>query len=178
MALNIPLVNHPTTQTFIKILDLKASQLSLPESPTLMKVAVAAYAVTQMLAQYVGHSLLGGVIYGLASAALAVGSTYVLLRALKQEHKFVRTVTAIAAIGALAALAYVVLHFIVGGALMVLPPPQAEKLTRFLLFPVIVWIVFMYAFFYRHVALRPIPAFVAATLYALVVEIVLSSIAK
>lgn len=176
MAINIPVVNHPTTQTFIKMLNLEASQLSLPESPTLMKAAVAAYAVTQMFAQYVGHSLLGGIIYGLASAAIAVGSTYVLLRALKQEHKFVRTLTAIAATGALAALAYVVLHSILA---VVLPPPlPTEKLVRFLLFPIILWIVFMYAFLYRHVALRPIPAFVTATLYALVVEVVLSSIAK
>jgi hypothetical protein len=34
----------------------------------------------------------------------------------------------------------------------------------------------MYAFLFRHVSLRPIPAFVTASLYVLAIEIVLSSI--
>ena len=34
----------------------------------------------------------------------------------------------------------------------------------------------MYAFLLRHVSLRPIPAFVTAALYVLVIEVVLSAI--
>ena len=79
-----------------------------------------------------------------------------------------------AATGALAAAAYVFLHLIVG---VVLPDPlPTERLARFLLFPIIIWILFMYAFLLRHVSLRPIPAFVTAALYVLVIEVVLSAI--
>jgi hypothetical protein len=34
----------------------------------------------------------------------------------------------------------------------------------------------MYAFLLRHVALRPIPAFVTAALYVLAIEVVLSAV--
>ncbi|MCX7899012.1 MAG: hypothetical protein N2444_02825 [Methylocystis sp.] len=58
-----------------------------------------------------------------------------------------------------------------------MPFPSQKKLLHFLLFPIIVWLIFLYAFFYRQVELRPIPAFSMATLYVLVVEIVMSAIA-
>ncbi len=174
MALNIPLVNDPTPRTFLKMLNLEASQLSLPESDTLMKGALAAYVVLQLGAQWFSHSIFVSVFYGLASAAVLYGATFYLLRYLKQEEKFVKTLTAMAGMGALAALAYIVLHLIVGVALP--PPLPTDKLVRFLLFPIIIWTVFMYAFLLRHVALRPIPAFVAASIYVLVIEVVLSSV--
>jgi len=79
-----------------------------------------------------------------------------------------------AVMGAVAALAYIILHLIVGVALP--PPLPTDRLARFLLFPIIVWTAFMYAFLLRHVSLRPIPAFVVAALYVLFIEVVLSTI--
>jgi hypothetical protein len=38
--------------------------------------------------------------------------------------------------------------------------------------------VFMYAFLFRHVSLRPVPAFVAASLYVIVIEVILSPICR
>lgn len=174
MALNIPFVNDQTPKTFFKMLNLEASQLSLPESEQLMKGAFAAYVVLQIAAQYFGHSLPASIFYGIATAAVLYGATLALLRFLKQEHKFIKTVTALAVMGALGALAYIVLHLIVGVALP--PPLPTERLARFLLFPIIIWTIFMYAFLFRHVDLRPIPAFVTASLYVLVIEVVLSSV--
>jgi hypothetical protein len=174
MALNIPLVNEQTPRTFLKMLNLEASQLSLPESPQLMKAMLAAYVVLQAGAQFFSHSAVVSIFYGLASAGVLYGATFYLLRYLKQEEKFVKTLIALAGMGALAALAYIVLHLIVGVALP--PPLPTERLARFLLFPIIIWTVFMYAFLFRHVSLRPIPAFVTASLYVLAIEIVLSSI--
>jgi len=174
MALNIPFINEQTPRTLFKMLNLEASQLSLPESKQLMQGALVAYAVLQTGAQFFSQSLLVSVFYGVASVGVLYGATVFFLRYLKQEDKFVRTLTALAAMGAVAALAYIILHFIVGVALP--PPLPTDRLARFLLFPIIVWTVFMYAFLFRHVALRPIPAFVAATLYVLVIEIVLAAI--
>ena len=174
MALNIPLVNDPTPRTFWKILNLEASQLSLPESQTLLKGSLGAYVVLQTIAQYFSHSLPVSIFYGLATAGVLIAATFYLLRYLKQEEKFVRTLTAMAAMGALGAFAYIVLHLIVGVALP--PPLPTERLARFLLFPIIIWTLFMYAFLLRHVALRPIPAFVVSALYVLAIEVVLSAI--
>ncbi|MFM9154146.1 MAG: hypothetical protein ACKOPC_11215, partial [Methylocystis sp.] len=107
---------------------------------------------------------------------LLYGATFYLLKYMKEEHKFVRTMIALAGMGALAALAYIILHLIVGVALP--PPLPTERLARFLLFPIIMWTAFMYAFLFRHVSLRPIPAFVTAALYVLVIQVILSSISR
>lgn len=174
MALNIPLVNDPTPRTFFKMLNLEASQLSLPESQTLMKGALAAYVVLQAGAQAFSHSIPVSIFYGLSSAAILYGATFYLLRYLKQEEKFVKTLAAMAVMGAVAALAYIILHVIVGIALP--PPLPTDRLVRFLLFPIIIWTLFMYAFLLRHVSLRPLPAFVTAALYVLAIEVILSAI--
>lgn len=174
MAFNIPFINDPTPRTVLKMLNLEASQLSLPESEQLMKGALAAYVVLQIGAQYFSHSLPVSIFYGLSTAAVLYGATLLLLRYLKQEDRFIKTVSALAILGAVGAGAYIVMHFIVGIALP--PPLPTERLTRFLLFPIIIWLVFIYAFLFRHVALRPIPAFVTASVYVLIIEIVLSSV--
>ena len=118
----------------------------------------------------------GMAIYGFGGAVLLYGATFYLLRYMKEDHKFVRTMIALAGMGALAALAYIILHLIVGVALP--PPLPTERLARFLLFPIIMWTAFMYAFLFRHVSLRPIPAFVTAALYVLVIQVILSSISR
>lgn len=174
MALNIPFVKDETPKTFFKMINLEASQLSLPESSQLLNAALAAYVALQAGAQYFSHSLAVSIFYGVSSAIVLYAATRTLLRYLQQEHKFVKTLTAMAVMGAIAALAYIILHLIVGVALP--PPLPTERLARFLLFPIIVWTAFMYAFLLRHVSLRPIPAFVTAALYVLAIEVVLSSI--
>jgi hypothetical protein len=174
MALNIPFINEPTPRALWKIVNLEASQLSLPDSKQLMYVALAAYVVLQFGAQVFGKSVPVSIFYGVSSAVVLYGATLALLRYLGQEEKFVKTLTAMAATGALAAAAYIILHLIIG---VVLPPPlPTDRLARFLLFPIIIWIVFMYAFLLRHVSLRPIPAFATAAFYVLAIEVVLSAI--
>lgn len=176
MAITIPLQNHPVVQTAWKIFKIEASQLSLPDSKELMQSALIAYALMQAGSQMFDHSAIGAVIYGLVSAGFAYGATLFLMRFLKQEDKFTRTVIAIAGTGAIGALAYILLHMFF--ALALPPPLPTERLVKFLLAPIIVWYVFIYAFYYRHVDLRPIPAFVVAAFYVLIVQVVLSVICK
>ena len=80
MALNIPLLNDPTPRTFLKMLNLEASQLSLPESDQLMKGALAAYVVLQAAAQFFSHSLPVSIFYGVSSAIVLYAATRSLLR--------------------------------------------------------------------------------------------------
>lgn len=176
MPINIPIINHPTSRAFIKILNLEGSQQALPESQDLLKAALAAYAVMQAGAQLFEHSVIGSLIYGLACAALLYASTFYLLRFVNQNDKFVKTLTALAATGAIGALAYILLHFVFGVALP--PPLPTERLLRFLLFPIVVWNVFMFSFLYRHVSLRALPAFVIATIYVIAIDAILSPLAK
>jgi hypothetical protein len=176
MAINIPLIKHPVAQTFLKILNLEATQRSLPDSRETMNVALGVYAFLQFTAQLFAHSFIGSVIYGGLSAAICYFWNLFLLRHLNHEDKFVRTVIAVAGMGAIGAFAYIVLHALFGIALP--PPLPTERLLRFLLFPIIVWLAFIYAFFYRHVDLRPVPAFFVAALYVLIIEVILSAVAR
>lgn len=176
MQINIPFLNERTPQTVLKMINFEASQLSLPESRELMLGALGVYGVLQAIAQVFAHSLLGSVIYGLLSAGFVYGATYGLLRLVKEDAKFQRTATAIAVIGGIAALAYIILHGLFGIALP--PPLPTEKLLRFLLFPILVWTAFMYAFLFRHTSMRPVPAFFAGALYVLVVEVIFSAVCR
>ncbi|MFO1124981.1 MAG: hypothetical protein U1E25_06665 [Methylocystis sp.] len=176
MPINIPYLKDQTPQTVLKMINLEASQLSLPDLRELMLGAFGAYGVLQMIAQAFNHSLLGSLIYGILSAGLLYGATYGLLRVLKENAKFQRTATAVAIMGAIGALAYIILHLIFAIALP--EPLPTEKLLRFLLFPIIVWLAFMYAFLFRHVSLRPVPAFVTAALFVLVIEVILSPVCR
>ncbi|PPD11997.1 MAG: hypothetical protein CTY30_09480, partial [Methylocystis sp.] len=133
MPINIPLLNQQTPQTVLKMINLEASQLSLPDSRELMWGAFGAYGVLQAIAQSFNHSLLGSLIYGVLSVVLLYGGTYGLLRVLKEDAKFQRTATALAIMSGLAALVYTILHLLFGIALP--PPLPTEKLLRFLLFP-------------------------------------------
>ena len=85
MPLNIPLINNPTPKTFAKMLNLEASQLSLPDSPELMKIMIAAYVAFQMGAQYFNHSIYGSLIYGFGGAVLLYGATFYLLKYMKND---------------------------------------------------------------------------------------------
>lgn len=176
MTINIPIINHPVARTFVKILNLEATQRSLPESPEIAKIALGAYAVTQFGAQAFNHSLIGSLIYGALSALICYVWNFYLLRFQKHEDKFNRTVIAVAGMGALGALVYIILHLLF--ALALPPPLPTERLLRFLLFPIIVWLAFIYAFFYRHIDLRPVPAFVAGAVYVLIVEVIMSAVAR
>jgi len=120
--MNIPLLNDQTPRTVLKMINLEASQLSLPDSRELMLGALGAYGVLQAIAQAFNHSLLGSLIYGLLSTGFLYGATYGLLRVLKEDAKLQRTVTALAIMGAIAALAYTILHLIFAIAL---PSPSA-----------------------------------------------------
>ena len=73
MALNIPFINDPLPRNFVKILNLEASQLSLPESKELMQGALAAYALLQIAAQSFNKTFPVAIFYGVASAAVLFG---------------------------------------------------------------------------------------------------------
>ena len=166
MPVSFPTINlPPIPKALWDIVKLEGSQKSLPESQKLAGAAMAAYAVGEILVHSIEHSILGSIVYGIAIPAVLAAITYFALKIVGSLDKLLQTLTALGATGALLCLAYIVLHFIFAIALP--PPLPSERLVRFLLFPLVVWNVFMFTWLYRHAALRTIPAFVVSTLFVI-----------
>jgi hypothetical protein len=161
MPISLPTVNlPPTPKALLDILRLEGGQQQLPVSTTLAGAAIGAYAVAEMLAHAVEHSFVGSLFYGVMTAGLLTAITYFALKSVGASNRFIQTLTALGAMGTLVCLAYIVLHFVFSQALP--PPLPSERLVRFLLFPLVVWTLFMFTWLYRHATLRVIPAFVVA----------------
>lgn len=178
MQINLTFLrDNELAKAFFDILKLEGGQGALPDSKPLMNAAIGAYAATQAGAQMFDHSVIGGILYGVVTAGVLYGSTMLITKMTGGlGSRFVKTLTALAAIGALAALGYIVLHLIFAIALP--PPLPTGKLLRFLLFPIIVWTIFMFAWVYRHVKVATVPSFVAAALYVILVDLILSPLLK
>jgi hypothetical protein len=177
MPISMPTFNlPPVPKALFDIVRMEGSQRSLPESDKLAGGAMAAYAVAEMLAHMVEHSFLGSVVYGVVTVAALTAITYFALKAVGARDRLFQTLTALGAMGALVCLGYIILHFFFAVALP--PPLPSDRLVRFLLFPLIVWNLFMFAWIYRHALLRPLPAFVAACLYVVLESFILTPLLK
>jgi hypothetical protein len=178
MQIKIPYLNEELPlKALLDILKFEGGQSELPDSKPLMNGAVGAYALTQTGAQMFEHSFSGSVLFGLISAALLYGSTMMLAKFTGGlGGRFVKTLTALGAMGSVAALVYIALHLVFAIALP--PPLPTGKLLRFLLFPIVVWTVFIFSWLYRHIKVRTIPSFVAAGVYVILVDMILSPLLK
>jgi hypothetical protein len=175
MPINVPAAwtnwANGTPKAFIDILTLEGSQNSLPVSTQLMGGSLGVYAVLQAAEHFLAHSFGGSIIYGLASAALVGVSTALVLPRYDARDRVVQTITALAGVGAVIALASIVLHLIFSVALP--PPLPTERLVNFLLFPLVIWNFFAFTFIYRHAKLRSLPAFALAAIFCVVVDFIL-----
>jgi hypothetical protein len=177
MPISLPTVNlPPTPKALLDILRLEGGQQELPVSTTLAGAAIGAYAVAEMLAHAVEHSFVGSLLYGVMTAGLLTAITYFALKSVGASNRFIQTLTALGAMGTLVCLAYIVLHFVFSQALP--PPLPSERLVRFLLFPLVVWTLFMFTWLYRHATLRVIPAFVVAGCYVILESFILTPLFK
>jgi hypothetical protein len=171
-TINLP----PIPKALFNIARMEGSQRALPESQTLAGYALGAYAVAEFLAHLVEHSFLGSLVYAVLVVAVLTGLTYFALNSVGARDRLYQTLTALGAMGAIVCLGYIVLHFFFAIALP--PPLPSDRLVRFLLFPLIVWNLFMFAWIYRHALLRPLPAFVTACLYVVLESFVLTALLK
>jgi len=173
MPINVPAAWENTTpKALLDIVTLDGSQNKLPVSIPLMSGCLAAYAAIQTLDHSLEHSWGSALIFGLASAAIVGVSTALLLPLYKSRELIVQSITALAAVGAAIGFASIILHFIFAAALP--PPLPTGRLVGFLLFQIVIWNVFAFAFIYRHARLRMIPAFAAAATFAVVVDFIIA----
>lgn len=153
----------PIPKALIDIMRLEAGPNALPLSGKLAGFSLAAYGVGETGLQVFDHELGPAAVYGVVSALILTAVTAVVLYAVGARERFVQTLTALAATGAVVAVASLVLHLFVA---QVFPAPlPTSKLVGFLLFPLIIWNVTLFAWVYRHASLRFIPALAVAGCY-------------
>lgn len=175
MPINLQSLTIPATpKALIEILKLEGAQNALPATTGFLGGCVAAYAIAKAIFHWLDHSLTSALIFGVFSAALLSGVTYAILRLYKSSDKLFQTLSALSATGAVAAVASIVLHALFATALP--PPMPTAKLVGFLLFPIAIWIVFMFAFLFRHASLRTLPAFALAASYVIVTDFIVAAL--
>jgi hypothetical protein len=173
MPINVPAAwANGTPKALLDIITLEGGPSKLPVSIPLMSGCLGAYAVLQTCDHLLEHSLGSSIIFGLASAALVAIPTAIVLPLYDARDRIVQSVTALAAIGAVIALASILLYFIFSVALP--PPLPTGRLVGFLLFPLVIWNVFGFAFVYRHAKIRTLPAIAFAATFAIVVDFILA----
>jgi F0F1-type ATP synthase assembly protein I len=175
MPITMPTV-PASSKALVDILKLEGSQFSLPNSRNLLGVSIAAYAVSRIALHALDHSVSASLVYGPLVAALLAGATFLFLNLYKLGDKATQTVIALMATGAIMAVASILLHFVFAVALP--PPLPTDRLVRFLLFPIALWVVFMFSFLYRHAGMRTIPAFALAITYVIVSDFIVSTLLK
>ncbi|MGA8170547.1 MAG: hypothetical protein WB816_06910 [Methylocystis sp.] len=163
-----------TLKIFYDIVAFEAGQGMLPVSKSLMGGCIAAYAVAQTLIHLLDHELMPSLLFGVSCAALVTTGSAAVLTLYKRQDKIIQTVTALTGVGAVIAFASIILHFVFAVALP--PPLPTQRLVNFLLFPMVLWMVFAFAFMYRHAGLRNIPAFAFAATCAIIIDFIFDTL--
>jgi bacteriorhodopsin len=176
MAINVPAAWANTTpKAIFDIIKLEAGPSKLPVSIPLMGGCLAAFAIGQTAVHALAHNLLPSIGFGIGCAALLALAAFGVLPFYKNSRdQIIQSLTALSAVGAFIALTSIVLHFVFAVALP--PPLPTERLVNFLLFPIVLWLVFGFAFIFRHNGLRMIPAFALAITYAIIVDFIMATL--
>jgi hypothetical protein len=174
MPINVPAAwtnwANGAPKAFLDILSLEGGQGKLPVNMRLVWGSLGAYAVLQTIDHWLEHSFGGSIIFGLASAALVGVSTALVVPRYDTREKTIQTTIALAGVGAVIALASIVLHFVF--ALALPEPLPTARLVNFLLFPLVIWNFFAFAYVYRHAKLRSLPAFAFSATFVIVVDFI------
>jgi hypothetical protein len=138
-------------QNVFGILNFKLGPEVLPKSPILLAASLVAYAVAEFLFQASFYSLARAAATGIGSAVLLAAVAMLGARISGYNERLIQTLTALALGGAIVIFVRTVLGFIIFIApnLAELPDINVQQLTAFLLFPLYVWNIFVFAFLFR-----------------------------
>lgn len=153
----------PAARALVDIIRLEGGPGALPLSNRLAGFSLAAFGLGEAGLQLFDHEWGPAIAYGVVAVALLVAVTAAVLFSVGARDRFVQTLTALGATGAIVAIATIALHAFVA---QVFPPPlPTGKLVGFVLFPLIIWNVTLFAWLYRHASLRFIPALAVSACY-------------
>lgn len=146
MAIKLP----PLIQDFVGILNSDVGPEVLPHSSLLLKVSLGLFVLIEFAIKLSTHSVLGSVGIGVSAAALLSLVAALAARLLGRDERLTQTLTALAGVGAV--VAFVNFFFravLIQGFAFVGEGLPAEELASFLLFPIFLWNVVVYASIYR-----------------------------
>jgi hypothetical protein len=138
-------------QKAVGILDLKVGPEVLPKSPRLLAVTIVAFAAAVFLFQASFYSMARAAASGIVSAILLAAVAMLWARLTGYNERLIQALTALALGGAIVIFVRTALGFIIfiSPSLAELPDVNVRQLTAFLLFPLYVWNIFVFAFLFR-----------------------------
>jgi hypothetical protein len=147
MKLTLP----PPVQKIFGILNFKLGADVLPKSPNLLAASIVAFTAAVFLFQVGFYSAARAAASGIASAVLLAAVALMCARVSGYSERLTQTLTALALGGAIVIFVRTALGFIIfiSPNLEELPDTNVRQLTAFLLFPLYVWNIFVFAFLFR-----------------------------
>jgi hypothetical protein len=138
-------------QKVFGILNFKLGPDVLPKSPILLAVSLIAFAAAVFLFQASFYTPARAAASGIGSAVLLAAVAMLCARISGYNERLTQTLTALALGGAIVIFVRTALGFFmfINPAFAELPDINVQELTAFLLFPLYVWNVFVFAFLFR-----------------------------
>jgi hypothetical protein len=138
-------------QKVLGILNFKLGPDVLPKSPILLAVSLIAFAAAVFLFQASFYTPARAAASGIGSAVLLAAVAMLCARISGYNDRLTQTLTALALGGAIVIFVRTALGFFmfINPALAELPDINVQELTAFLLFPLYVWNIFVFAFLFR-----------------------------
>jgi hypothetical protein len=146
----------PPVQNIIGILSWKLGPEVLPKSPILLAVSMAGFAGAIFLRQAMDYSLAGAAMSGIGGVAVLSAVAFLCAKISGYNERLPQTLTALALGGGVVIFATTALRFfmVVAYTLQGLPDVNIAELANFLLFPLLIWNVFVFAALFRR-SFRP-----------------------
>ena len=141
----------PPIQNVLGILDFKLGPEVLPKSLILLAVSLVAFAASEFLFQASFYSPARAAASGIGGTVLLAAVAMLWARVSGYNERLTQTLTALAVGGAIVIFVRTALGFIIfiSPNLAELPDINVQELTAFLLFPLYVWNIFVFAFLFR-----------------------------
>src|ERR1700736_1689960 len=138
-------------QNVLGILNFKLGPEVLPKSPILLAVSLVAFAASVFLFQASFYSVARAAASGIGGAFLLALVALLAARVSGHNERLTQTLTALALGGAIVIFVRTALGFIIfiSPNFAELPDINVQELTAFLLFPLYVWNIFVFAFLFR-----------------------------
>jgi hypothetical protein len=138
-------------QKVLGILSFKLGPEVLPKSPILLAVSLVTFAAAVFLFQASFYSPARAAASGIGGAVLLAAVAMLCARISGYNERLTQTLTALALGGAIVIFVRTALGFFlfINPAFAELPDINVRQLTAFLLFPLYVWNIFVFAFLFR-----------------------------
>ncbi|WP_026608589.1 hypothetical protein [Methylocapsa acidiphila] len=140
----------PPVHGLLGILRSEVGPEVLPSSSFLLKLSLGLFVVSEFAVKLPTHSFFGAIGIGITAAALLALFAALVAKLLDHDERLAQTLTALAFVGAIVALINFFFRFIlVLGFGFIGDELPAQELASFLLFPIFLWNVILFASIYR-----------------------------